>query len=95
MMIISCRTTLRMTKSASLQTTRGKESGTKILGRSDKDFDFDHLTQMQVCTMVLVKMYSYFDGFSVFIGFFNRFRSNSRKGVLLKKRISWKRFSHG
>nr|QBH73246.1 putative ARL3 [Isotomurus palustris] len=41
-------TTLRMTKSASLQSTRGKDSGSKVLGRSEEDFDFDHMTQLQI-----------------------------------------------
>jgi len=41
-------TTLRLTKSASLQTTGGKSSAPRTLGKPDVDFDFDHLHPIKV-----------------------------------------------
>lgn len=41
-------TTLRLTKSATLQTTEGNVSSSKMLGRPDKDFDFDQLLPLKV-----------------------------------------------
>ncbi|XP_021955589.1 signal recognition particle receptor subunit beta [Folsomia candida] len=40
-------TTLRMTKSATLTSTGGKDS-TRILGRPDKDFDFEQISQIKI-----------------------------------------------
>lgn len=37
-----------MTKSATLTSTGGKESSSRILGRPDKDFEFDQLSQIKV-----------------------------------------------
>jgi hypothetical protein len=41
-----------MTKSASLTSTGGKDSSSRVLGRLDKDFDFDQLTQMKVIKII-------------------------------------------
>jgi len=41
-------TTLRMTKSAGLQTTGGSNVSSKTLGKLDRDFEFDHLTPIKV-----------------------------------------------
>jgi len=42
-------TTLRMTKSAGLASTGGKDNRDRcMLGREDKDFDFDHVTNIKI-----------------------------------------------
>ncbi|CAG7660054.1 unnamed protein product [Allacma fusca] len=41
-------TTLRLTKSASLQTTGGSNAPSKALGRPDKDFDFEQLVPIKI-----------------------------------------------
>jgi len=41
-------TTLRMTKSAGLASTGGKEASHGMLGRPDKDFEFEQLSRMQI-----------------------------------------------
>jgi len=41
-------TTLRLTKSASLQTTGGNTTSSRTLGKMDRDFDFDHMAPIRV-----------------------------------------------
>jgi len=41
-------TTLRLTKSATLQTTAGAGTSSKTLGHMDRDFEFDHVSPIKV-----------------------------------------------
>jgi hypothetical protein len=49
MLICMFRTTLRLTKSASLQTTGGSSTASsKILGKLDRDFEFEQVAPIKV-----------------------------------------------